>query len=399
MSEKGINTIIAKQQDEEKFNPLFAAMTQEIINETLSDTKFDENLCFSPISLYYSLSALAFGCAGKTLDSLLTSLGYNSVADFMNDVRERKENIEDSNEGAWGYVPEQIKILTSILVNSANESGLNAKAKGHAQAELGALVAAADFSDHNTAKMVSDWCNSETDGFLSPNINIANDDPLFIASLFYYCGRWVDEFYEEEFTKNKNFHTPNGKVKVPFMRVDDTKSYIFRGDGFTAASRSLGFCKMTFFLPNKGTSLEKMLCGDGKIAHLLSASQDKPAHIKWRVPKFDISSQIELEDCCRALGIDDVFTPANDIKWLEGTPRPEQYVSGMEQDTRIAIDEDGCKAASLTAMHLRGACLEPPRPIVRLKLNRPFAFALETKSSRCPSELLVFGVVNDPSKS
>jgi len=67
------------------------------------------------------------------------------------------------------------------------------------------------------------------------------------------------------------------------------------------------------------------------------------------------------------------------------------WLSGVNQATRVAIDEEGVTAASYVELPAPGAA-PPPDEIIDFILNRPFLFVITNRYS-VP---LFAGVVNDP---
>ena len=108
------------------------------------------------------------------------------------------------------------------------------------------------------------------------------------------------------------------------------------------------------------------------------------------VPKFDVSSGIDLKEGLEKLGITDIFSAeAADFSPL--SPNPEGiFVSKAEQDTRVTIDEEGCRAASLTVIAYCGSAM--PQDETVLRFDRPFLFEIVSETG-LP---LFVGVVNQP---
>ena len=112
--------------------------------------------------------------------------------------------------------------------------------------------------------------------------------------------------------------------------------------------------------------------------------------VNLAVPKFDVSSDLDLSSGLRALGVTDVFDPAvSDFSPL--TKAEGIYLSQAEHAARVAIDEEGVTAASYTVMLAPGAG-PPPEEEVDFVLDRPFLFAI-TGVDGLP---LFVGLVNRP---
>ena len=112
--------------------------------------------------------------------------------------------------------------------------------------------------------------------------------------------------------------------------------------------------------------------------------------VNLAVPKFDVSSDLDLSSGLRALGVTDVFDPAVS----DFTPMTKDaegiYLSQVEHAARVAVDEEGVTAA-YTVILAPGASM-PPEEEVDFVLDRPFLFAI-TGVDNLP---LFVGLVNRP---
>ena len=70
-----------------------------------------------------------------------------------------------------------------------------------------------------------------------------------------------------------------------------------KGDGYTAAPRSLNYGRMVFVLPDEGVTPESLLQRQGFLTEL--TGDYNAAELVWSVPKFDVKSSTELNGCCK----------------------------------------------------------------------------------------------------
>ena len=113
--------------------------------------------------------------------------------------------------------------------------------------------------------------------------------------------------------------------------------------------------------------------------------------VNLAVPKFDVSSDLNLSGGLSSLGITDVFNNQT----ADFSPVMEDaenvFLADVKHASRVKIDEEGCTAAAYTVMRMAGAAM-PPKETVDFILNSPFVFVL-TGADGMP---LFVGVVNDP---
>ena len=97
--------------------------------------------------------------------------------------------------------------------------------------------------------------------------------------------------------------------------------------------------------------------------------------INLSVPKFDVSSKIDLASKMMELGITDCF----DMEKADFSPLLTEdlpvFLSSAEHGARVAIDEEGITAAAYTVMMAAGAA-PPPEEEVDFVLDRPFLFVI-----------------------
>ena len=95
------------------------------------------------------------------------------------------------------------------------------------------------------------------------------------------------------------------------------------------------------------------------------------------MPKFDISSEFDLREALKTLGITDVLDPSvsdfspmtDDVDFV--------YLSKAQHDVRVTVDEEGVEAAAFTVMAMSGAGA-PPDEIeeIDFTVDRPFLFVI-----------------------
>ncbi len=151
--------------------------------------------------------------------------------------------------------------------------------------------------------------------------------------------------------------------------------------------------QMRLILPDEGFSPADLL-RDAQVLDYMTQNgvwkNNKNTLVNLSVPKFDVSSQTDLRDGLNELGVTDLFDPEkSDFSPL--TDDADGIALGKaEQDARVLIDEDGCKAAALTVMMYCGAAM--PEDEVDFILDRPFLFEIMSETG-LP---LFVGVVNAP---
>lgn len=240
-----------------------------------------------------------------------------------------------------------------------------------------------------------EWINEQTGGLLreqAGNVTLTPDTALELVTTIYFRAKWLDEFSPEE-TAPAAFHAAAGDQICDFMNADGW-FYGYRGAHFFAASKSFDNAgSMWFLLPDEGVAPETLLSDPEALSFLSSGLEDWDSFgFYWgriSLPKFDVSSDLDLLPALRALGV----TDAADAERADYTPllpgSSGVALGSVEHAARVTMDERGVEAAAFTAM---GYGMGGPDQQMDFILDRPFLFAV-TGADGLP---LFVGVVNRP---
>ena len=348
----------------------------------------DENRVCSPLNVYMALAMLAAVTDGQTQGQILDALG----ADSLDELQTRAALLWQENSWNDGLV-------TSLLANSIwlqdgyeyNEDTL--KKLGE---EFFASAFSGEMGSEDYNKQLQSWLNDNTGGLLTEqagSVQLRPETVLALVSTIYYSAQWSDQFYEGANTE-ETFHAPTGDETATFLHSSRSGT-VYYGDGFMATElplRSSG--SMWLLKPDAGVTPEDLLQSEDAVGFLLangSWSQTQQAEVDLSLPKFDVSSDLDLNESLQALGVTDVFSPAAAdfspaIQDADGV-----YLSRADHAARVTVDEEGVTAAAYTVMMEAGAA-EPPDEEIDFTLDRPFVFAITARSG-LP---LFVGIVNTP---
>ena len=362
-----------------------------------------ENRVYSPLNVYLALSMLTETTGGNSRQQLLDLLQADSV-----------ETLRGRVSALWRDHYRDDGMTTSLLANSLwLRDGMT-----YSQEVLDTLAAdyyASSFSgemgseEYNQA--LRSWLNEQTRGLLEEQAGGLGMDPetvLALASTIYFKAVWSEEFSKDH-TERDVFHAPIGDVEADFMRSSIQGIYYW-GEHFAAMRldfRQSG--SMWLILPDEGYDLDQLL-GSGEAMEFLLADKwgdyneqtnmmeggwegQKYLKINLSMPRFDVSSDLDLIGGLQALGVTDVFDMGvSDFDPLGASTSDPLYVSQVKHAARVKVDEEGCEAAAYTVIMNDAGAAMPPDDEVDFILDRPFFFAI-TGDSGLP---LFTGVVNQP---
>ena len=366
------------------FDGFFAETAKTFLNG--AETK---NMVYSPLSLYMALGMSAEITDGNTRKQIIDLLGQENI----DKLRSHSKSIWQANY-MDDWMAECI-LATSLWANNAytyNNNTLASVADNYYSSVFSGDPGSEDYN-----KAMRDWMNDQTDGLLEEYISEMKMDPemlLTIASTVNYSGKWLQKF-DEELTAESSFHSPSGDITCDFMNMF-TDTYCSYGDKFRAISMNLeNNGEMRLILPDEGVTPEELINDDEVFRYMMNQrntiyTDSKHVIADISVPKFDISSSIDLNEGLKKLGVTDIF----DSSQADFSPLTDSsdgiVLSKAEQDTRVMIDENGCKASSLTVMEYCGAAVIEDQ--VKLVYDRPFIFEIMSETG-LP---LFVGIVNSP---
>lgn len=350
----------------------------------LSDTD-GQNVACSPVNIYLALAMLAETTNGNSRTQLLKLLG----ADSIEALRTQASHVWNAHYCADGATT--LTLGNSIWLDdgiSYSEDALKTLAGSYY-----ASVYQGKLGTDAMNKSLQSWLNEQTGGLLKEYASKETLPPetiFAIASTIYYRVKWAEQFHDSANTEGE-FHSLNGSTPCTFMNQCLTYGPYHYGDGFSAVALDLeDGSKMWLVLPDEGNSTDDLL--NGTLDALLRGETEQTSiRVNLSLPKFDISSGLEISGTLKKLGITDVFDPniSDYSALLPGSSGI--YLGQATHAARVSIDEEGIEAAAYTVMATCGAAI-PPEEEVDFILDRPFAFIIES-SDGLP---LFAGVVNRP---
>ena len=358
---------------------------------TLMQGTGEENRVCSPLNVYMALSMLAAVTDGASRQQILDLLGSDSLEALQT------QTAQLWNENSWDD-----GLVTSTLANSLwlrdgysyNSETLQKLADEFYASAFSGEMGSAQYDD-----MLRSWINAHTGNLLTEQADGLKMDAstiLALVSTIYFSAPWQDEFYEDRNTQD-TFHAPAGDVTATFMHRSQSGTVCY-GDGFMATGVSLRNSGTMWLLkPDAGVTPEDLLQSDEALAFLLangSWSQTQDAVVALSLPKFDVSSDLDLIESLKALGVTDVFDP-DTADFTPLSPRADEdalRVTQAKHAARVKIDEEGVEAAAYTVLMMEATAMEPPKEIIEFTLDEPFVFAV-TGVDGLP---LFVGAVNQP---
>ena len=337
-----------------------------------------ENLNYSPLSLYYALAVASTGADGETSKQFQQLLGGYDSKDLSIACNHLYRQLYRDNKVST------VKIANSLWINRSNVKQSFITNTAH---NFYSSCYVMDFSDSSASKAMSQWVSDQTNSHLKPAISLNPDQLLSILNTIAFKGQWIDRF-EKDQTKEGLFTTCQGqKISCDFMNRVSQSSFT-KTDQYTTASLNLkdGY-SMTFILPSSSSSVKEIASSPELLQSIFSQEPTGYGKVTWKVPKMDFASSLKLNDPLKELGLTSAFLPtANFSNMLDGP----SWISSVNQNTRITLDEDGVTASAFTQIQMDGSAL--PTDEAKMILDRSFLYAI-TSGNGC---VLFIGCYNQP---
>lgn len=360
----------------------FSYKTSSLI---LHDT--GENTNYSPISLYYALALATTGAENETDAELLSLLGVTDSQELAEQSGNLYRTLYKDNEIG------KLKIANSIWLDD-DMKGEKIEFKEdfvrQAAENFYASSHSVDFTNSETGKLMAKWVSDNTNGTISPTIEADANQILSILSTIYFYDEWINRFDKDK-TKEDGFYLSNGnEVKTDFMNQTFGSARFSKGDGFVRASLALKNAgKMIFILPDEGISPYELITSPQGMKQTFEGGENFNGEVAWKIPKFSFESKLKLNNILKILGVNSAFTADADFS---GITENMAYITDVQQETHIAIDENGVEAAAFTQIDYAGAAL--PEDRADMILDRPFIYGITAENG----SLLFVGICENPAE-
>ncbi len=347
----------------------------------------ENNNAFSPCAIYIGLLFLASLCSGPAKKELL-----NAVFCDEDNALKVVEKIRKSTEG--DAVISTCTMSSSLWINeqtSLLQEPIKERCKEY---QVDAFSGKMGTDEMDTA--IQAWVDTHAGNMLKQHTSGIKTDLSAVMELLitsYFKADWVNVFWPKSTKKDTFFLSDETKVRCDFMNGRE-RTRCLCGHQFTAVSKELQLdYQMWFIRPNDGVSLRNLI-GSEAVSKLLASPADMPLEeidVSMSIPKFDITSKVDMKKTMNAMGINLVFSEST-TSFAEISDDPHLFLSKADHAARVKINEDGVEAASYVEFGIACAGLPPEVRRINFKLDRPFLFAI-TKRGKLP---LYVGTVINP---
>jgi serpin B len=353
---------------------------------------------FSPYSVAIALAMTRNGARGRTAEEMDAVL-HAPPLDRFNSGLNALTRLVESRAGSVRRADRSKATITLDVANSLwgqHDTSWERPFLDVLKREYGAGLRVVDYrADAEAARRaINAWTADRTADKIPELLASGTLDyltRLVLVNAIYLKAPWECPFVEG-LTRPVPFRVAGGgTVASRGMSGAEGRISYATGPGWRAARLPYagGHLAMTVVLPDGPSlaALERALDGAG-LDRMLAPFPTDPV-VDVVLPKWRFRLAAPLNDHLRALGMRDAFDTAADLSAMTTSER--LFISLVQHETFIAVDEEGTEAAAATAVVARVTSAGPtPVPFV---VDRPFLFLIHDVQSRTP---LFLGRVDDP---
>ncbi|WP_135605638.1 serpin family protein [Methanococcoides sp. NM1] len=357
----------------------------------------DENIFFSPYSIFTAMAICYDGAEGSTKEQISNVFYYSLSKPVLEESS--KEMIDTINSANDEY---DLKTANALWIRK--NYPLNEQFAHNLKIYYGGNATNVDFRNEpeKSQDIINEWVSTNTNGKIKDLISdgtINSDTAMIITNAIYFKGKWINEF-DIENTQKELFYNSSSNEEGTLIDMMYTRQYFNYGESEDAKIVEL---------PYKGNDLcmyivlpEKNNIGDFENIFRLSdynklkSSMESEKDVRIWLPKFKFDTKTELSDTLRNMGIVDAFTNnANFSSIYDSQKVSGDYVLSIDEVVHqafIEVNEEGTEAAAATAIEAVDSAPMPGQ-IMEFKADHPFMFFIEDKRTGC---ILFVGKVENP---
>lgn len=357
---------------------LFGHLADALVGHLASDA---ENLALSPFSIGVALAMLRQGAAGQTASELDAVLKVDAAT-----IAAAVNTTWKAMEGAEGVQLNGANAIWAQRDFGWKQPYLDALAAFGAPLQERDIAADPDAVRDQVNAWVKQVTHDKIPELLPPGLVTAMTRMVLVNALR-FAAAWQRPLFAQD---THPFHTAGGGVdapwlvgggpSLPWLETPDAAATVVPCQGHEFG--------LALVLPRHGIAV-----GDVVTSRLLGELAEAPTRVvSVGLPRFEIRTAANLVAALEAVGVRDAFSLER-ADFAPMTDRERLFVSFVQHQAVVAIDEKGIEAAAATAvgMEAGGAPTEPKQ----LTCDRPFGYAVVHLPTVTP---LFVGLVADPTR-
>lgn len=344
------------------------------------------NQLYGTVGPYQLLALLSEGADGESKAEIYRTLSIDAT-DYPSLTAFNQGLIRDYQDG------ETASIANSVWVNQSSE--LTKNFEEAAKDQFSAEIEQVPFEDQpkKAGKRIANWVKKQLEADLFEQKTVTSATRLVLVNTVRLNLAWLEKF-DPEATRRLPFYGETEEVRADFMSQSHDSYHYARGDNYLASSLDLeNDHQLLVILPDKGVAVNELIETPEKLQALIDLEESQEGDVRFKIPKFEFTSDIDLVEVMKKLGMKDVFDENKaDLSRILADEEP-LFVSNFQQRSQLKLDEEKVKVESVTSMDMATSSAMPVElEFVDLTLDRPFIFMIQGKD-KLP---LFMGVIRNP---
>lgn len=333
-----------------------------------------ENMLISPYSVMQALGMTANGTNNDTRTEMEQALG-GIPTETLNRYLYSFRNALPSTDTC------RLSTANSVwFLNDEKRILVNGSFLQNVRDYYGAQAFAAPF-DESTVHDINGWCSNHTDGMIPKLLDeIQENAVMYLVNAVVFDGKWKTP-YQPAQVRPQDFHNAAGQTETAQM-MHSTESHYLHDDKATGFLKPYDGNKYYFaaLMPNEGISLEDYIAGLDADSFSQTLSGSVNADVIAGLPKFTVDYDTELSRTLSAMGMPSVFVPGH-ADFSNLGDGDHLYISRILHKTHIEVDENGTKAAAVTAVETNNEAVCESYSVT---LDRPFLYCILDAGTMLP---------------
>ena len=348
----------------------------------------DDNVFFSPYSVFVALAMTYEGARGDTAEQMKDVLGFEQndeislcsfgrIYNLLNIDAEYTLNTANAlwTEKDYPFLEEYLSFIDNYYMGKATD---------------------VDFTNpKNAADIINKWVEENTGGKIEDMLSSDDISPgtvLILSNAIYFKGSWLTQFNVED-TKDRDFEmTPNNKIQVPTMVLKDSKELFNYTETEDLQILELPYngnaVSMIILLPKENdiTIVNQKFTSENLATWMDSMY---PTVVDIYLPKFTFKTDYNLKNMLIDIGLDIAFSSNADFSGMNGYGG--LFIEKVLHKAFVEINEEGTEAAAATTVHVMESAMPEPSEI--FNADHPFTFLIQHKET---GTILFMGSVSNP---
>jgi len=340
---------------------------------TINDSLPAENVFVSPLSASFALGMTMNGANGSTYDEMRSALQFGNV------------DLAALDSGYKSLIALLTSLDPSTTMQIANAIfysqtfPFNSSFTQTVATYFDAEVKPRDFHDlSGTLSAVNVWASSKTNGRIPKVLDSVDPSAvMYLLNAIYFKGSWRERFDPAQ-THDATFHAVGGDQSAKLMHREGKTLYTETSD-YQAVDLPYGDSAFTMsvVLPKDGKSVESVAASLTTTAWQSLGRSFAQREVDLSLPKVTLSWKRDLRGNMKALGMRAAFADGADFTRMS-TLGNHLFMSLLQQNTFVSIDETGTEAAAVTV----GGISVTSAPVVTpVRVDRPFIFVIRERLS------------------